>query len=83
MNCHHCGKWAGANAILPGQPIDHLCACRPVERRSNRKPAVTQKQVLDAVHEYAWTYAAHHGCGHEVTNAHAAVVALLSEAGLS
>ena len=30
MNCEQCGKWAGARAILPGQPTDHLCMCNPV-----------------------------------------------------
>lgn len=29
MNCGRCGKWAGAHAILPGQPRDHLCQCLP------------------------------------------------------
>ncbi len=29
MKCNRCGKWAGAHAILPGQPTDHLCLCRP------------------------------------------------------
>ena len=29
MNCNQCGKWAGANATLPGQPRDHLCMCQP------------------------------------------------------
>jgi len=46
-------------------------------------PHVTQKQILAAMHEYAWTFHGYHGRGPEVEAKHAEVVALLVEAGIS
>lgn len=83
--CTRCNKWAGANAYLPGQPRDNLCSCvSPGERRANRvEPAVTRKQLLDSIHEYAWTFHGYHGRGPEVEAKHAEVVRLLGEAGIA
>jgi len=55
-----------------------------VDRRTTRKTQpVTQKQILDAMHEYASMFHACHGHGPEVVAKRAAVVALLDEAGVA